>query len=34
MLLNKKRKRPAKNKNIARGCCAVMSNRRKVTKYR
>ena len=29
-----KRKRPTKNKNIARGCGAVMSNRRKVTKYR
>jgi hypothetical protein len=29
-----KRKRPAKNKNIARGCGIVMSNRRKVTKYR
>mgnify|MGYP003628782537 CR=1 len=29
-----KRKRPTKNKNIARGCGIVMSNRRKVTKYR
>jgi len=29
-----KRKRPAKNKNIARGCGIVMENRRKVTKYR
>jgi hypothetical protein len=29
-----KRKRPAKNKNIARGCGAVMEKRRKVTKYR
>ena len=29
-----KRKRPAKNKNIARGCGIVMNNRRKVTKYR
>ena len=28
-----KRKRPAKNKNIARGCGIVMENRRKVTKY-
>ena len=26
-------KRKAKNKNIARGCGKVMSNRRKVTKY-
>jgi len=29
-----KRKRPTKNPNIARGCGIVMSNRRKVTKYR
>jgi len=29
-----KRKRATKNKNIARGCGIVMSNRRKVTKYR
>ena len=27
-------KRPSKNPNIARGCGAVMSNRRKVTKFR
>ena len=26
-------KRKAKNKNIARGCGKIMSNRRKVTKY-
>ena len=26
-------KRPSKNPNIARGCGAVMSNRRKVTKF-
>ena len=29
-----KRKRSSKNPNIARGCGAVMENRRKVTKYR
>ena len=28
------RKRKTKNPNIARGCGVVMSNRRKVTKYR
>ena len=28
------RKRKTKNPNIARGCGAVMSNRRKVTKFR
>ena len=28
------RKRPSKNPNIARGCGVVMSNRRKVTKFR
>ena len=27
-------KRPSKNPNIARGCGVVMSNRRKVTKFR
>ena len=27
-------KRPSKNPNIARGCGAVMNNRRKVTKFR
>ena len=27
-------KRPSKNPNIARGCGAVMSNRRKLTKFR
>ena len=27
-------KRPSKNPNIARGCGAVMSNRRKITKFR
>ena len=29
-----KTKRPSKNPNIARGCGVVMSNRRKVTKFR
>ncbi len=28
-----KAKRPSKNKNVARGCGAVMSNRRKKTQY-
>tara|TARA_R110000803_G_scaffold6429_5_gene20857 strand:- start:266 stop:529 length:264 start_codon:yes stop_codon:yes gene_type:complete len=28
-----RRKRPAKNPNIARGCGIVQENRRKVTKY-
>ena len=27
-------KRPSKNPNIARGCGVVMSNRRKITKFR
>ena len=29
-----KAKRPSKNPNIARGCGVVMSNRRKITKFR
>ena len=33
-VLKGKVKRPSKNPNIARGCGAVMSNRRKVTKFR
>jgi len=33
-VIKQKRKRPAKNKNIARGCGIVMENRRKITKYR
>ena len=28
-----KAKRPSKNKNVARGCGAVMNNRRKKTQY-